>query len=84
MSARRRKPCDYPQLPHGVHNRLYLCGWRCTLHTPRALRGLPEIPPGPGWPAGNYLNQLALEDQEPTHDDRTIPPDSADAGKPGC
>jgi hypothetical protein len=82
VSARRRKPCDYPHLPHGVHNRLYLCGWRCTLHTPRALRGLPEIPPGPGWPPGNYLNRIALEDQEQPHDDRTIPPDSADAGQP--
>lgn len=24
-------------------------GWRCALHTPAALQGQPEIPPGPGW-----------------------------------
>ena len=30
--------------------RLYITGHRCPVHTPRALRGLPEIPPGPGWP----------------------------------
>lgn len=30
--------------------RRYLPGFRCPLHTPRALQGLPEIPPGPGWP----------------------------------
>ncbi|MEF9903704.1 hypothetical protein [Streptomyces sp. P9-A2] len=31
--------------------RHYLPGHRCPAHTPRALQGLPEIPPGPGWPA---------------------------------
>lgn len=31
--------------------RHYLPGLRCPAHTPRALQGLPEIPPGPGWPA---------------------------------
>lgn len=30
--------------------RHYLPGYRCPDHTPRALQGLPEIPPGPGWP----------------------------------
>lgn len=30
--------------------RHYLPGPRCPAHTPRALRGLPEFPPGPGWP----------------------------------
>ncbi len=30
--------------------RHYLPGHRCPLHTPNALRGLPEIPPGPGRP----------------------------------
>lgn len=31
--------------------RQYIPGFRCPLHTPRALRGLPEFPPGPGIPA---------------------------------
>lgn len=31
--------------------RRYVPGNRCPAHTPRALQGLPEIPPGPGWPA---------------------------------
>lgn len=31
--------------------RLYIPGHRCPAHTPRALQGLPENPPGPGWPA---------------------------------
>lgn len=30
--------------------RHFLPGMRCPSHTPRALRGLPEFPPGPGWP----------------------------------
>lgn len=30
--------------------RLFPCGERCAAHTPLALRGLPELPPGPGWP----------------------------------
>ncbi|MBW8701853.1 hypothetical protein MBT84_19795 [Streptomyces sp. MBT84] len=39
---------QYCKQVNGV--RLYIPGHRCPLHTPRALRGLPEIPPGPGWP----------------------------------
>jgi hypothetical protein len=31
--------------------RPYIPGLRCPAHTPRALQGLPEFPPGPGWPA---------------------------------
>lgn len=34
--------------------RPYLPGLRCPLHTPAALRGLPEPPPGPGWPASAW------------------------------
>ena len=30
--------------------RRYVNGYRCPLHTPRALQGLPELPPPPGWP----------------------------------
>jgi hypothetical protein len=78
VTPRRRRPCELPLKPHGLgHARLYVCGWRCDKHTPNALRGLPEAPPGSGWPPGNYLNQRALEDQEQAHDDRTIPPDAA-------
>jgi hypothetical protein len=38
----------YCRESHGVRH--YLPGYRCPQHTPRALQGLPEIPPGPGWP----------------------------------
>ncbi len=31
--------------------RPYITGPRCPAHTPRALRGLGEFPPGPGIPA---------------------------------
>jgi hypothetical protein len=30
--------------------RRYITGLRCPAHTPNALQGKPEIPPGPGWP----------------------------------
>ncbi|MBE4790709.1 hypothetical protein HW846_46555 [Streptomyces sp. NE06-02F] len=40
--------------------RPYLTGLRCPLHTPRALRGLPEFPPGPGWPAGAWTTPSPL------------------------
>lgn len=30
--------------------RRYIPGFRCPAHTPNALQGKPEIPPGPGWP----------------------------------
>ncbi|WP_406417957.1 hypothetical protein [Streptomyces sp. NBC_01614] len=30
--------------------RLFIVGDRCPAHTPNALRGLPEAPPGPGAP----------------------------------
>lgn len=69
MNPRRRQPCDYPQLPHGVHNWLFVCGWRCTQHTPRALRGLPEIPPGPGWPPGALIHQKPDRTTEEQHND---------------
>lgn len=37
--------------------RRYLPGFRCPAHTPRALQGLPEIPPGPGWPIHRRAEQ---------------------------
>lgn len=50
-----RQPCDSLGLPHALptthpYTRPYVCGWRCARHTPSAERGLPEAPPGPGWP----------------------------------
>jgi hypothetical protein len=30
--------------------RQYIPGHRCPQHTPAALQGKPEVPPGPGWP----------------------------------
>lgn len=34
----------------GDRVRRYITGYRCAIHTPNALQGKPEIPPGPGWP----------------------------------
>lgn len=52
-------PCEDADLLHGItYARLYPRGWCCDRHTPAALQGKPESPPGPGWPAGSYLNQL--------------------------
>lgn len=68
----RRQPCDMPLFPHGLHRaRLYPCGWRCDRHTPRALQGLPEIPPGPGMPTGAWTTPSPLSDSR-VHDDRAI------------
>ena len=54
--------CDDLGLPHGLtYARLYPRGWCCDRHTPSALQGRPEPPPGPGWPAGPYLGQPDTE-----------------------
>ena len=50
----------YCGAPHGV--RLYLTGLRCPDHTPNALRGLPEVPPGPGLPAGAWTTPSPLSE----------------------
>ncbi|WP_405924901.1 hypothetical protein [Streptomyces sp. NBC_00035] len=42
--------CGHLTGPHAPGSRLYPCGWRCARHTPAAVAGLPEAPPGPGWP----------------------------------
>lgn len=34
--------------------RRYITGLCCPDHTPRALKGLDEIEPGPGWPAAAW------------------------------
>lgn len=61
----RPPPCESAGLPHGLTRaRLYPCGWRCDRHTPAALQGRPEPPPGPGWPARSYLNQHSEPPQE--------------------
>ncbi|MFE6025571.1 hypothetical protein [Streptomyces niveus] len=46
----RRAGCGAMGLHAYVYPRLYPCGWRCPLHTPAAMAGRPEPPPGPGWP----------------------------------
>jgi hypothetical protein len=80
VTPRRRRPCDFPRKPHGLgHARLYVCGWRCDKHTPNALRGLPEAPPGPGWPPGALIHQKpdpAPETEEQTDDDSPRPSES--------
>ncbi|MCY0921870.1 hypothetical protein OS965_27505 [Streptomyces sp. H27-G5] len=56
----RPRACESLAVPHGPGPaRLYPCGWRCSLHTPNAMAGRPESPPGPGWPAGSYLTRPA-------------------------
>lgn len=40
--------------------RLYLTGLCCPLHTPNALQGKPEVPPGPGWPAAAWTTLSPL------------------------
>ncbi|KRV48802.1 hypothetical protein AQ490_23320 [Wenjunlia vitaminophila] len=38
----------------------YPAGWRCSAHTPAALAGRPEPPPGPGWPAGAWATPVPV------------------------
>src|SRR5690606_40413569 len=47
--------------------RLYLTGDRCPAHTPRALQGLDEIPPGPGLPAAAWTTPSPLNDRSEEH-----------------
>lgn len=51
--------------------RPFLQGPRCPAHTPRALQGLPEIPPGPGMPAGAWSTPSPISDSR-VHDARAI------------
>jgi hypothetical protein len=76
-----RRPCDVPWLPHGLKRaRLYPAGWRCNRHTPNAVRGLPELPPGPGMPAGAWLTPSPLSDSR-VHDARAIASGKRRAGQ---
>ena len=72
MTGPRRRACDVPWLPHGLlRARLYAAGWRCNRHTPNAIRGLPEAPPGPGMPAGAWTTPSPINDSR-VHDARAI------------
>jgi hypothetical protein len=51
--------------------RLFVVGLRCPVHTPNALKGLPEPPPGPGWPAGAQAGLSPLSTSR-VHDDRAV------------
>jgi hypothetical protein len=51
--------------------RLYLTGDRCPAHTPRALQGLDEIPPGPGLPAAAWTTPSPLNDSR-VHDNQAV------------
>lgn len=57
------------QTSEGV--RFYRIGWCCPTHTPRALQGLPEIEPGPGWPDGAWTTPSPLNDSR-VHDNQAI------------
>lgn len=71
MSVRRR-PCEDASLPHGfTYARRYLTGWKCDRHTPAAWAGRPEPQPGPGWPAGSYLNQSADQHEPPAEQEQS-------------
>lgn len=51
MRGGKPPACESPAVPHALtYARLYVCGWCCALHTPNAIAGKPEAPPGPGWP----------------------------------
>lgn len=68
-ARRRRKPpaCEVLTPPHAItYARLYLCGWRCARHTPAAMQGKPETPPGPGWP----IHQQAEADPNPSEQEQ--------------
>lgn len=45
-------PCTWRQVsPHSLtYARPYASGWWCDRHSPRKQRGLPDLPPSPGWP----------------------------------
>ncbi|MGW3110524.1 hypothetical protein [Streptomyces sp. NPDC001091] len=47
-------------------------GWLCAHHTPAAMRGQPETPPGPGWPIHRELPiDHSTTDPEPTDPEPT-------------
>jgi hypothetical protein len=46
----------------GENVRPYLTGPCCPDHTPNALRGLPEPPPGPGMPAAAWTTPSPISD----------------------
>lgn len=55
MTRRRARPCTGAPPPHALsYARPFPCGWRCARHTPAAMAGEPEPPPGPGWPPGAW------------------------------
>ena len=44
-------PCTGLTPPHSLtYARFYINGWWCYRHSPRKVRGLPDLEPGPGWP----------------------------------
>ncbi len=51
--------------------RRYLTGPRCPDHTPSALRGRSEVPPGPGLPADAWTTPSPLSDSA-LFDDRAV------------
>lgn len=51
--------------------RPYLTGLCCPAHTPNALKGLPEVPPGPGMPAAAWTTPSPLSDSA-VFDNRAI------------
>ncbi|MFJ5151433.1 hypothetical protein ACIQCF_07560 [Streptomyces sp. NPDC088353] len=57
---------------HATQNvRAFLTGLRCPAHTPNALAGKPETPPGPGMPAGAWSTPSPLNDSR-VHDARAV------------
>ncbi|MFF9758606.1 hypothetical protein ACF1G4_03395 [Streptomyces caelestis] len=73
MSGRQPAETSRPECTHWIgaeqHHcrkadgvRQYLTGPRCPAHTPRALLGLPENPPGPGMPATAWTTPSPIND----------------------
>jgi hypothetical protein len=50
--TRKPPPCTFQKVsPHSLtYARLYPSGWWCDRHSPRRRKGLPDLPPSPGWP----------------------------------
>lgn len=80
--TRRRPPqapvCEVLGSPHAdAPLRPYVTGWCCPNHTPAAMAGRPEPPPGPGWPsmrdpaAPPWAPPAAAPPASPTGDEST-------------
>lgn len=67
MNGSHRPSCTSLAVPHAItYARVYPSGWWCARHTPNAVAGRPEPPPGPGWPIHRQPPLTATEVAAPT------------------